>query len=114
MHDLLDTHQPLANFAAWVQIGEVLFLESFGHKQGHRERVAKRQRRRCARGRHKIKGARLAGYLAVQRDIRRLRQLGRGVAADCDQTSAQSLDRLDEAEFIRLAAIRQRQTTSSR
>ena len=74
VHQLLDAHQPLAQLAAGMQVGEVLLPEALGDEQRHRQRVAERQRRGGAGGRHEVQRARFLRHAAVERDVGRLRQ----------------------------------------
>ena len=110
VHQLIDAHQLLAELAARMDLGEVLFAESLFDEQRHAERVAHRERGGRAGGRHEIERARFFGHLAVERHVGRLRERRRRVAGDGDDARADAPDGLEQAQhFLRLAAVRNRE-----
>ena len=108
-HQLLDAHEPLAQLAARMQVGEVLLAETLGHEQRHGERIAEGERGRGARRGHQVQRARLLRHAAIERDVGRLAEGGPAVAGDGDQSRAEPLDRLQQAQdLVGLAAARER------
>ena len=110
VHRLLDPHQPPAELAARMQGREVLLAEALAHQQRHRERVAERQRRGGARGRHQVHRTRFLGDAAVERDVGRLRQRRRGSPVIAiSRAPMRRIDSSSRMQLLGLAAVRQRQ-----
>ena len=74
VHQRFDAHQPLAELAAGMQVREILLAEALLDEQRHRQRVADRERRGRARGRHEVHRARFFGHAAVERHVGGLRE----------------------------------------
>ena len=107
----LDAHQPRPELAARVEGRELLLAEALAHQQRHRQRVAERERRRGARGRHQVHRAGLFGDAAVERDVGRLRRAStRGEPVIAISLRADPADRFEQPEqLLGLAAVRQRE-----
>ena len=92
-----------------MNVREVFLPESLGDEQRHRQRVAERERRGRACGRHEVHRARFLGDVAIERDVRRLAERRRAVAGYRDHPCAEALDRFEQPQqLLRLAAVRQR------
>ena len=115
VHQLIDAHQLLAQLAARMNLGEVLFAESLFDEQRHAQRVAHRERGGRAGGGHEIERTRFFRHLAVERDVGRLRERRCRIAGDRDDVRADAADRLEQAQhFLRFAAVRNRQQQVAR
>ena len=63
----------------------MLFAKAFTNRQCQCERIAERQRRRRARGRHEVHRTRLFGDTAIERDVRSAGERGAGLAGQRDR-----------------------------
>ena len=109
MHQGFDPHQLLAQFAARVQVREVLLAKSLLDQQRHRQRIPESQGRRGAGRRHQVQRARLLGHVAIQRQIGGVGQRGCRRAGHGDEARPEPADGLEQAQDLSgLAAVRQR------
>ena len=100
VHQPVDPQQALAEPAARVEVGEVLFSKPFLDQQCHRQGVTQRQRRGRTGGRHQIHRARLDPYLAIEHHIGGTRERRLRGAGQADDPSTHTLDRLEQAENL--------------
>ncbi len=109
VHDVLDLHQPAAEFAGRMERRELILAEALANEERHGERVAHRQGGGRAGRRHQVHRTGLAGDGAVERDVGGPGQRRRGIAGDGDEARAQPADRLEQAQqLLGFAAVRER------
>ena len=109
VHQRFDPHEPLAQLAPRMQVGEILLPEALFDQQRHGQRVANRQRGGRARRRREVHRTRLLGDAAVERHVGGLRQGGVLPAGNRDELRAEAANRREQLkQFVGFPAVGQR------
>jgi len=100
VHQIADSGELAADFAAGVEVGKILGAETLSLGDGDREGVAEGEHGRGRSGGSEVEAAGFLGHAAIEDYVAGLRQGGLHVAAERDERVADSLEGDEEAKDL--------------